>query len=97
METKHLTCINCPMGCELTVTYSTLDTDSITVTGNTCPRGKQYGIDEMIHPTRTLTGKFKLSNREYLVVTVKTKSPITKDKLFEIVDIFKQIFVPYSD
>lgn len=93
METKHLTCINCPMGCELTVTYSTLDIDSITVTGNTCPRGKQYGIDEMIHPTRTVTGTIKVSNRTNLVVPVKTKSPIPKDKIFEIVDIFKQISV----
>ncbi len=92
METK-LTCINCPLGCDLTVTYETLDPESITVTGNTCPRGKQYGIDEVTHPTRTVTGTIKVSNRENLVVPVKTKSPIPKDKIFEIVDIFKQISV----
>ena len=39
METRELTCIQCPLGCPLTVT---VDGDSVTVTGNTCPRGAVY-------------------------------------------------------
>ena len=36
METRELTCINCPLGCQLTVT---IDGANVNVTGNTCPRG----------------------------------------------------------
>ena len=38
---KKRVCINCPRGCEIVV-----DTDNRTVTGNFCPRGKEYGISE---------------------------------------------------
>ena len=38
-------CINCPKGCEMTVTRGA--DGSVNVTGHTCPRGKEYGIAEM--------------------------------------------------
>ena len=44
MKTMEMTCIRCPMGCRLTVTQ---DGDSFTVSGNTCRRGEEYGIQEM--------------------------------------------------
>lgn len=54
MATKReLTCINCPLGCQVTVT---LDGDHIiSVTGNTCPRGERYARNEVIDPRRTVT------------------------------------------
>ena len=36
MEVRELTCIGCPLGCQLTVT---MGNDEIKVEGNTCPRG----------------------------------------------------------
>ena len=63
MENKNLTCIGCPMGCLLTVTYDINDPSNITVTGNTCNRGKLYGITEVTSPTRTVTGTVKVANR----------------------------------
>ena len=38
--TRELTCIGCPLGCPITVTMN--DTDVVSVTGNTCPRGDDY-------------------------------------------------------
>jgi CxxC motif-containing protein len=38
METRIMNCINCPMGCELTVTVDEHG-KFVSVTGNTCPRG----------------------------------------------------------
>lgn len=93
MVTKYLTCIGCPMGCDLTVTYVENDFSTINVTGNTCPRGKQYGIDEVSHPTRTVTGTIKVSNRKNLVVPVKTKNVIPKDKMLEVAERLKQISI----
>ena len=57
---RELTCIVCPIGCQLSVT---LENGVVTeVTGNTCPRGKQYAIDECTHPVRTITTTARTSN-----------------------------------
>ncbi|MBQ8310509.1 MAG: DUF1667 domain-containing protein [Clostridia bacterium] len=72
---KELTCIVCPMGCRLTVE---LDGGEIrSVTGNTCPRGKQYAIDECTHPMRTVTSTARASDGA--PVAVKTDRAIPKE------------------
>ena len=88
MESKTLTCINCPMGCQVTITYEMTDgrinEETMTVTGNTCLRGKTYAISEVTNPVRTVTGTVGLSNRELRVVPVKTKTPVPKDKVSDV-------------
>lgn len=79
MERK-LTCIVCPRGCALTVT---LDGENAAVSGNSCPRGAEYGIAECTHPTRTVTSTVRLSNREDAMVSVKTAAPIPKEHIFD--------------
>ena len=93
METRKLTCIGCPMGCQLTVTFTQGDKDSVTVTGNTCPRGKAYAIDEVTNPTRIVTGTIRIGNRKGIVVPVKTKSVIPKEKIFDIAEALKKISI----
>lgn len=93
METRNLTCIGCPMGCQLTVKYEPGNKDSIEVTGNTCPRGKAYAIDEVTNPTRTVTGTIRLANRKGMVVSVKTKDPIPKSKIFDVAEELKKLSV----
>jgi CxxC motif-containing protein len=76
---RELTCIVCPIGCQLSVT---LENGIVTeVTGNTCPRGKQYAIDECTNPVRTITTTARTSNGG--VIPVKTAQPIPKDLMFE--------------
>ncbi|MBO4616934.1 MAG: DUF1667 domain-containing protein [Lachnospiraceae bacterium] len=84
METKNLTCIGCPMGCALTVTYEPGNRDSVKVTGNTCKKGELYAIDEVTNPTRIVTGTVRVSNRKNLVASVKTKDVIPKSKIFDV-------------
>ena len=81
METRELTCIQCPMGCQLTVTR---DGKDVSVTGNTCPRGEAYGIKEVTAPTRTVTGTIAVSGGEIPRVSVKTASDIPKDRIFDV-------------
>ena len=58
METKTLTCITCPMGCELT---AELNGGVVTaVTGNTCPRGAVYAKEELTEPKRMLTSTVRI-------------------------------------
>ena len=75
---KELTCIVCPRGCHLVVD------DEMNVTGNFCPRGKQYALSELTHPVRTITSSIRVSNRDYTLVSVKTSGPVPKDKIFDV-------------
>lgn len=81
METKEMTCINCPMGCQLTVT---IDGDKIQVSGNTCPRGEAYAKDEVTNPTRIVTSTIQVSNGQR--VSCKTERAIPKGKIFDVMD-----------
>ena len=84
METKELTCINCPMGCLLTVT---MDGDKITdVAGYTCPRGKTYAEKEVTNPTRIVTSTVRVTGGKRERVACKTESDIPKDKIFEVME-----------
>ena len=51
------------------------------VTGHTCPRGKQYAIDECTHPMRTITTTARTDNGE--VIPVKTSTTIPKELMFD--------------
>ncbi len=76
---RELTCIVCPKGCGLKVE---LDGNTVTsVTGFTCPRGKQYAIDECTHPMRTITSTVRAENGE--VVPVKTSTSVPKELIFD--------------
>ena len=75
---KEFTCIICPRGCRLKVD------EDMNVTGNTCPRGKDYAISELTNPVRTITSSVRVSNREDLLVSVKTSGPIPKGKIFDL-------------
>ena len=77
MERK-LTCIICPLGCELT---ATIDNGLINVTGYTCPRGKTYAENECTNPLRTVTSTVRCKNGG--LVAVKTENSIPKEKITE--------------
>ena len=80
MEKIEMICINCPLGCALTVER---DGDNFKESGNTRPRGEKYAINELTHPVRTLTTTVAVANREGAYLPVKTAKPISKSKLFE--------------
>ena len=91
MEIK-LTCIACPMGCPLSVE---MEGDKVvSVTGNTCPRGKVYAEKEVSNPTRIVTSVVRVSGGESVMVSVKTKEDIPKGKIFDVVKALKDVEVP---
>lgn len=86
---RNLTCIVCPIGCALTVE---LDGGKVMrVEGNACPRGKAYAEDECIAPKRTLTTTVRCESGELL--SVKTATPIPKDKLGDAMKIINAVRV----
>ncbi|MCB9498908.1 MAG: DUF1667 domain-containing protein [Bacillales bacterium] len=84
---KEFICINCPLGCHLVVDDS--DKNNVKVTGYTCLRGKQYGIDEVLHPKRMVTSSVIVLNGKMPVVSVKTKEAIPKGLIFKSLELLK--------
>ena len=84
---KEMTCIVCPRGCRLTID------DDMNVTGNSCPRGKNYAISELTHPVRMVTSTVRVSHRENVVASVKTSEAIDKDKMFDVIKLVNSMSV----
>lgn len=88
METKELTCINCPVGCNLTVT---IDGANIVVTGNRCINGEKYGISEVTNPMRIVTSIVRTDKNNF--VSCKTNRPVPKEKIFDVIKEIKSLTV----
>ncbi len=88
--TKNITCICCPIGCELQVNQTN---EEFTVIGNKCLRGKKYAHDEITHPKRIITSTIKIIGSNYPVISVKTTQPVPKEKIFTIMEILASLEV----
>lgn len=91
MESKTLTCICCPMGCQITV--ETDESEIINITGNTCKRGDTYARREITSPSRTVTSTVRVTGGAIPAVSVKTRSDIPKNKIFECIRCLKDVSV----
>ena len=78
---RELICINCPLGCHLSVDDK--DLANVKVTGNTCPRGVTYAVSEVTAPKRMVTSSVPVVGSKVLRVSVKTSAPIPKDKIIK--------------
>ena len=86
---KEMICINCPMGCRLTVDDT--DKNNIKVAGNTCPRGITYAQNEVTAPKRMVTGSVRVSGGAIPMVSVKTREAIPKQLIFDSLELLKQV------
>ncbi len=86
--TKELTCVVCPAGCKITVTLE--DGQVKDVSGFTCVRGKKYAESEVTFPVRTLTSTVSVTTKSgKKLLPVRTDKPISREKLFEGMDIVR--------
>ena len=91
MEIRNLTCISCPMGCQITVEMD--GNEVVSVTGNTCKRGDVYARKEVTNPTRIVTSTVRVIGGKADMVSVKTKEDIPKGKIFDCVKSLKGVEV----
>ncbi len=84
MEKRELTCIGCPMGCQITVEMK--DGEVVSVSGNTCAIGDRYARNEVIHPERTVTSTVRVIGGDKPRCSVKTAENIPKSKIFDCMD-----------
>ena len=90
-EEKEITCIVCPIGCNILVKtdgkkFSVLD-------GNQCKKGIDYARHEALDPRRMLTTSVQVKGGEWPLVSVKSSKPVPKEKLFSVLEQIKKIKV----
>ena len=83
---RELTCIVCPIGCNLSAEF--VGENVIEVKGNSCPRGKVYAETECVAPMRTITTTVRCKNGE--ILPVKTDRGIPKEKIFDAMKIINE-------
>ena len=89
MDIRELTCIRCPIGCQIKVEMENGEVKS--VTGNSCPRGEEYAVSEVTHPSRIVTSLVRIKGGVRPVVSVKTASDVPKEKMMDVISALKGI------
>ncbi len=89
-QTRELTCIRCPKGCQITVT---IEHGEVTdVTGNTCPRGEEYARKEVTNPTRVVTSVVPVDGSPACAMaSVKTAGDVPKGKVLDVIDVLRPV------
>lgn len=89
MEEMNLTCINCPIGCYLTVKLENGEVGE--VTGNQCNRGVAYAKMESTNPTRMMTSTVRVHGAVLAAAPVKTAAPVPKNKVVDCVKALRDV------
>ena len=95
-ETKPMTCIICPMGCNMEITLETSSENGVSstkvvkVTDNNCPRGAEYAKKELLNPTRILTTTVAVKDGTLPVVPVKSAGEVPKNMLMQCMEVIRR-------
>lgn len=89
---KKIICIACPLGCHLTVRSE--QEGEITVTGNKCARGKEYGREEYLAPKRMVTCTCPTGSERFPRVPVRTAGAIPAELINSLLDTLYRTRVP---
>jgi len=83
-EKKHFTCVVCPIGCEI---YLELDqSDVVSMEGDRCAKGREFVLQELEEPMRTLTTTIRTRGAKWAMLPVRTDRPIPKRLLFRVIE-----------
>jgi CxxC motif-containing protein len=78
---KNITCIICPKGCDVTVE---MVENEYRISGNKCIRGKEYALNEMTNPKRSICSTVKTIYKEYPRLPVRTDKEIDIKNIFPV-------------
>ena len=88
---QMITCINCPVGCQMNVQLSD-DHKVLSVTGNTCPRGAKYAIQECTAPERMVTAVIPVAG-SWIPLSVKSAAPVPKKMIRDVMKALSSVAV----
>jgi CxxC motif-containing protein len=78
----RLTCVLCPVGCELEVRKD--PGGELQVQGNQCDKGIPFAVEEVLHPKRNLATSVPLKGTETKMASVRLTGPVPRDMIFPI-------------
>ncbi|MDC7228098.1 MAG: DUF1667 domain-containing protein [Spirochaetales bacterium] len=93
---RKLTCIECPRGCLLMVEKTEgVDREGgeLRVSGNACPKGIDYGRQEVLRPMRMLTSTVRTDDCEFPRLPVRLSAEIPKERIFDCMKEINRITV----
>ena len=80
---KELICIVCPRSCHLTAEH---DGENWNISGNMCPRGKVYALQELTDPRRVVTAVIPCRNSLQELIPVRTDQPFPKKEIASLLN-----------
>ena len=90
MDIINKKCKVCPVGCELKVIKDESQPSSYIVEGNQCGRGSDYGIKEVLEPSRIITSRVLLDKGPMSRIPVKTNDIIPHELIDQCMEIIKE-------
>ncbi len=78
----RLTCVLCPVGCELEVERDAAG--GLGVRGNQCEKGIPFAEEEVLHPQRNLATSVPIRGTATKMVSVRLSGPVLREMLFPI-------------
>jgi CxxC motif-containing protein len=79
---ERLTCVLCPIGCELEAERPAAGT--LDVRGAQCDRGPDFAAAEILRPKRNLATSVPLRGTASDMVSVRLSAPVPRDLIFPI-------------
>ena len=78
----RLTCVLCPVGCELEVRRD--ESSDVEVLGNQCDKGIPFAVEEVLHPKRNLATSVPVQGTTATMVSVRLSGPVPREMIFPI-------------
>jgi CxxC motif-containing protein len=78
----RLTCVLCPVGCELEVRRD--GSTEVEVSGNQCDKGIPFAVEEVLRPRRNLATSIPVRGTASKMVSVRLSGPVPREMIFPI-------------
>ncbi len=88
---QQITCINCPVGCRMTVTLNEAG-EVQRVEGNTWHRGDKYARQECTLPLRMITAVIPAGGSP-VPLSVKTAAPVPRAMIGDVMEALRSVSV----
>jgi CxxC motif-containing protein len=78
----RLTCVLCPVGCELEVSKDVAG--GLQVVGHQCDKGVPFAVEEVLRPKRNLATSVPVRGTAAKMVSVRLSGPVPREMIFPI-------------
>ncbi len=78
----RLTCVLCPVGCELEVGGDAAG--ELQIIGNQCDKGVPFAQEEVLHPQRNLATSIPVRGTAAKMVSVRLTRPVPREIVFPV-------------